>query len=194
MEEETEITIEEETEITTDNSMSIDGIKFTPAKNLEEVEVVVIKLKDKPIEIINPPKNNISVYNYLDIKLISNDTYVEEDDIKSLKFKFKVEKAWINNNKIDKTTIELIRYHDGEWQNLSTSIDSENETYIYYIAESPGCSTFAVCGSKMVEKSEINDLKGNIPWGIIGFITMSFFILLVFVLFKAKYIYFQEKK
>ena len=186
-----DLPMEEEKEITTDKSMSIDGIKFTPAKNLEEVEVVVIKLKDKPIEIIDPPKKNISVYNYLDIKLISNDTYVEEDDIKSLEFEFKVEVAWINNNKIDKGTIRLIRYHDGEWQNLSTTLISENETYLYYTTESPGCSTFAVVGSKIVENSEsyVTD-KVSIPWTIICIITVLLIIILVIVLFKARYIYF----
>ena len=169
---------------------SIDNVKFTPAKNLKEVKVTVIKLKDKPKEIIDPPKKNISVYKYLDIKLIANDTYVEEDDIKSLEFKFKVEKSWINNDKIDKATIRLIRYHDGEWQNLSTILNSENETYIYYTAVSPGFSTFAVVGSEVVERSESYTSKDmSIPWTIIIAFITSLTIILVVILFKARYIY-----
>ena len=171
----------------------IDNVKFTPKTNLKEVKVTVIKLKDKPEDIIDPPKKNISVYKYLDMKLIANDTYVEEDDIKSLEFKFKVEKAWININKIDKATIKLIRYHDSEWQNLSTTLNSENETYIYYTAESPGFSTFAVVGSKVIEKSESNATEDmSIPWLIIFAFIISLIIMLVVILFKARYFYLKD--
>ena len=186
---------EEEKEATLENSeeTSICSVDFTAATNLKKVNVTVIKLKDKPEEIIEPPKKNISVYKYLDIKLTADDEYVEEDNIKSLKFKFKVEQTWITDNNIDKVTIILIRYHDGEWQNLSTTLTSEDETYIYYEAESPGCSTFAVVGSKVVEKGEAFETdEPEIPWiVIIGFIIAAIVTLLI-VLFKARYIYLGE--
>ena len=180
----------EEKEVKIEYFEDIDSVKLTPATNLEDVKVTIIKLKDKPEEIIDPPKKNISVYKYLDIKLIANDTYVEENNIKSLEFKFKVEKSWINNNKIDKATIRLIRYHDSEWQNLSTILNSENETYIYYTAVSPGFSTFAVVGSEVVERSESYTSEDmSIPWTIIIAFITSLTIILVVILFKARYIY-----
>ena len=179
----------EEKEVKIEYFEDIDSVKLTPATNLEDVKVTIIKLKDKPEEIIDPPKKNISVYKYLDIKLIANDTYVEENNIKSLEFKFKVEKSWINNNKIDKATIRLIRYHDSEWQNLSTILNSENETYIYYTAVSPGFSTFAVVGSEVVERSESYTSEDmSIPWTIIIAFITSLTIILVVILFKARYI------
>ena len=170
----------------------IDSVKLTPATDLEEVRITIIKLKDKPEEIIDPPISNISIYKYLDIKLIANDTYVDEDEIDSLEFKFKVEKSWIYNNKIDRTTIKLIRYHDGVWQNLSTKLNSENETYIYYTAASPGFSTFAVVGSKVVEKSESYGSDDSIPWSIIFAFIMLLTIMLIIILFKARYIYLKD--
>ena len=182
-----------ETEVNIEYFDDIDSVKLTPAKNLEEVKITVIKLKDKPEEIIDPPKKNVSIYKYLDIKLISNETYVDEDEINKLEFKFKVEKSWINNNKIEKSTIKLIRYHDGVWQNLSTTLGSENESFIYYIAVSPGFSTFAVVGSKVVEKSEsYSSDEMNIPWSIIFAFIISLTIMLVFILFKARYIYLKD--
>ncbi|UCF49237.1 MAG: PGF-pre-PGF domain-containing protein [Thermoplasmatales archaeon] len=183
-----------ETEVNIEYFEDIDSVTLTPATDLEEVKVTIIKLKDKPEEIIDPPKKDVSVYNYLDIKLVANDTYVEEDELESLEFKFKVEKSWIYNNKVDRSTIKLIRYHDGIWQNLSTTIISENESYIYYTSQSPGFSTFAVVGSKVVEKGESYSSDNvNIPWSIIiGFILLLT-IMLIFILIKARYIYLKDE-
>ena len=182
-----------ETEVNLESSEDIDGVKIISATNLEEVKVTIIKLKDKPEEIIDPPHMNVSIYKYLDMKLIANDTYVKEDEINSLEFKFKVEKTWIDDNKIDKTTVKLIRYHDGVWQNLSTTLNNENETYVYYTSVSPGFSTFAVVGSKVVEKSESHGSDDiSIPWSIIFGFIMALTIMLVIILFKARYIYLKD--
>lgn len=181
-----------ETEVQMEYTEDIDSVKLTPTTNLNEVKVTIIKLKDKSEEIVYTSKKNTSIYTYLDIKLIANDTYVEEKDIQTLEFKFKVKKAWIYNNKIDKATIKLIRYHDGEWQNLSTTLNTENETCIYYIAVSPGCSTFAVVGSKVVEKDESYGSELTIPWSIIFAIIILLTFILVIILIKARYIYLKD--
>jgi PGF-pre-PGF domain-containing protein len=182
-----------EKEIQIESFEDINSVKLTPSIDLEGVKVTIIKLKDKPEEIIDPPKKNTSVYKYLDIKLSTNDTFVDEEEINSLEFNFKVEKTWIAYNEIDIATVKLIRYHDGVWQNLSTTLNSENDTCIFYTAASPGFSTFAVVGSKVVEKSEsygTDDI--SIPWSIIIAFIMTLTIMLVFILFKARYIYLKD--
>jgi PGF-pre-PGF domain-containing protein len=181
-----------EKEVKIEYFKEVESVKLTPVKNLEEVKVTIIKLKDKPEEIVDTPIENTSIYTYLDIKLISDDDYIEEKDIQTLEFKFKVEKAWINSNKIDKSTVKLIRYHDGEWQNLSTTLDTENETCIYYIAESPGCSTFAVVGKKVVEKDEAYGSELTIPWSIIFAFIILLTLILVIIIIKARYIYLKD--
>jgi PGF-pre-PGF domain-containing protein len=183
-----------EVEVKLTYSNDIESVKLTPSTDLEEVKVTVIKLKDKPEEIIDPPKKNVSIYKYMDIKLISNNTFIDEEEVDSLEFNFKVEKHWILDNNIDKATVRLIRYHDGVWQNLSTDLTSENDTCIFYKAASPGFSTFAVVGSKVIEKSESygsDDM--NIPWSIIIAFIMALTIMLVFILFKARYIYLKDE-
>jgi PGF-pre-PGF domain-containing protein len=183
-----------ETEVKLGSSADINSVTLTTSTDIEEVKVTVIKLKDKPEEIIDPPKKNVSIYKYLDIKLSSNNTFIDEEEISSLNFNFKVEKTWIANNEIDKYTIILIRYHDGVWQNLSTTLTSENETFISYTAASPGFSTFAVVGSKVIEKSESYGSDDvSIPWSIIIAFIMALTIMLVFILFKARYIYLKEE-
>ena len=171
----------------------IEEVQFTAATNLINVKVTVIRLKDEPENMSLRLKKNESVYRHLDIKLMANDEYVTEDDIKTLKFTFKVEQSWIAENNIDKNTILLIRYHNGEWQNLSTTLVSENDICVIFEAETPGCSTFAVIGSALVEIPEPYVSKTpEIPWTVIIGVITSTTIILVTVLFKARYIYFEE--
>jgi PGF-pre-PGF domain-containing protein len=182
-------------EVVLESSYDIKSVKLMTSSNLEDVKVTVIKLKDKPEEIIEPPKKNATIYKYLDIKLSANDTFIDEEELDTVEFNFKVEITWIAENYIDKSTIKLIRYHDGVWQNLSTTLSGENDTCITYIALSPGFSTFAVVGSKVIEKGESygSDDVG-IPWSIIIAFVMTLSIMLVFILFKARYIYLKEEK
>ncbi len=171
----------------------IEEVQFTAATNLVDVKVTVVRLKDEPENMSLRLKKNESVYRHLDIKLMANDEYVTEDDIKTLKFTFKVEQSWIAENNIDKNTILLIRYHNGEWQNLSTTLVSENDNYVIFEAETPGCSTFAVIGSALVEIPEPYVTKTpEIPWTVVIGVITSTTIILVTVLFKARYIYFEE--
>ena len=82
-----------------------------------------------------------------------------------------------------------MRYHDGEWQNLNTTLLDEDETYVYYEAETPGCSTFAVVGSRVIEIKETGTGGFDIPWIVIfGFTVLSVFVLGV-IIFKGRIIY-----
>lgn len=185
-----DLSIDEKIEVSTDNVTSIDKIKFIPATNLKDVKATVINLKEKPAEIISPINNNVKIYKYLDIKLTTDEEYVKEADINRLEFTFKVEQNWIKDNKIDKATIILLRYHDSKWQNLNTTLINEDKTHLYYESESTGCSTFAIVGSKVVEKQEsYNTEDMNIPWSIIFLIIVVLIIILIAILFKARYIY-----
>lgn len=168
----------------------IERVQFISKRDLSEVKVSVIKLKQRPENIPLSLRENENVYNYLDIKLTDQDEYISDEDIESLNFTFNVEVSWITEANIDKNTVVLIRYHDGEWQNLTTNLLSENETHIIFEAETPGCSTFAVVGSSLVEIPEPYVTESpDIPWTIILGIISSTTILLGFILVKARYIY-----
>ena len=176
-----------------DQDMGIEKVQFTAKRNLSNIKVSIIKLKQKPEDIPLRLSRNKTVYQYMDIKLLSEDEYVSDDDIETLTFTFKVDLTWIAENNIDKDTIILTRYHDGEWQNLTTIKLSENETCISFKAETPGCSTFAVVGSTLVEIPEPYVFETpEIPWMVIIGVIASTTIILVTVLFKARYIYFEE--
>jgi len=184
------------TEIISENYNETDvyRVSFTPSIDLKKAKLTVAELKDKPEEIIeiSTKNNSVYVYQYLDIKLTEDGEYIDEDGIESMRFEFKVKWSWINENNIDKETVILKRYHD-EWQNLTTKLLSEDDTYIYYEAETPGLSTFAVVGSELVESSasyveEVPEMPWILNMGIIASSSTMLFI----VIFKARYIYFDE--
>ena len=140
---------------------------------------------------------NFTIYRYFDIDLTKNDTYVEEDDLETVKIRYKVNKSWIDKYDFTNTSdIYIYRYHNGKWQNLSNMNYDGNKTFSFYEAVSPGLSTFAVVGGKVIDnpKDEITKPKPGLPWIIIiGFIIAAL-VILVFVLFKSGYIYVEEKE
>lgn len=59
---------------------------------------------------------------------------------------FRVEKTWLSENRIDPASIRMFRYSGGSWNQLPTSMTGEDDTYVYYLARTPGFSAFAISG------------------------------------------------
>jgi len=176
---------------------SINQVKFKTSSYLKNVKLNISKLKNKPEEIKDIPlwgNRTPKVYKFLDIKLTSNETYVGETGIESMYFTFNIEKSWMIEYNIDQETVEMLRYHDGEWQHLNTTLINENETILVYEAETPGLSTFAVVGSEIVEVSAsyVEEVP-EIPWILNLAIIVTSSAILIFILFRSRYIYFDEK-
>jgi PGF-pre-PGF domain-containing protein len=195
-----EITEGKETIINPENEQEsgISQVIFTSSSALKEVKFTVSSYSGKPYEVTDiAVDENVTptIYKYLDIKLTSNETYVGETGIASMTFTFTVEKSWIFEKNIDKQTVEMLRYHDDEWQHLNTTLISENDTVIVYEAETPGLSTFAVVGSEIVEVSASYVEETNeISWILNVVIIFSSTIILGVVLVKARFIYKNETK
>ncbi|HID25105.1 MAG TPA: PGF-pre-PGF domain-containing protein [Thermoplasmata archaeon] len=49
----------------------------------------------------------------------------------------------------------ILRYHNNEWRKLSTTIKNESTEYVYYEAEIPGLSTFAIVGSTLITQPSL---------------------------------------
>ncbi len=57
---------------------------------------------------------------------------------------FKVEKTWLTDNKLSPEEVALHRYSDGQWKELATTKASEDDSYVYYTAQTPGFSYFVI--------------------------------------------------
>ena len=170
----------------------IQKVDFTPSKHQKNVKLQVSNLKEKPDEVqkeLNIP-NTSKVYKYLDIKLTSNEIYIGETGIKNMTFSFSVEKSWIENQSFDKFTVKMMRYHADEWQELNTSYTNETEDLVYYTAETPGLSIFAVVGNKVVEDSdEIVVESSHMPWWMPASVIFASTVALGVVLVKKRFVY-----
>jgi len=69
------------------------------------------------------------------------------------KVEFKVAKSWIAADNIDEATVKLNRYDEsgGEWKALPTHKTGEDDDFVYFEAQTPEFSMFAVTGEKKVE-------------------------------------------
>ncbi len=87
------------------------------------------------------------VYKNLNI-WVGNLGWANSRNIADPSISFKVEKSWINENNIDKPTIRLNRYCDGNWNQLMTTMLGEDARYLYFESQTPGFSPFAITGEK----------------------------------------------
>lgn len=180
------------TKTTEENTSFIKEINFTASSNQNKVKLTLSEFDEKPKVV----KNNLTVsptnkiYKYVDVKLTANDTYIGETGITTMTFTFTVEKKWVEQNKLHTNTIVMMRYHNDTWANLNTTFVNESEEFLYFKAETPGLSIFAVVGDTVVEDSDaIIDESTHIPvWVSLGVIASSSTLLGV-VLVKKRFIY-----
>jgi PGF-pre-PGF domain-containing protein len=67
-----------------------------------------------------------------------------ESGLSSVKIKFWVDRSWVQQNNVDLQTVKLMRYSDGDWQELPTQQSEADANMIYFSATSSGLSTFAI--------------------------------------------------
>jgi len=158
----------------------IESLLVTSTKSLQNVAVTMQTHTEMP-QTVTPP--NQQVYLYLDLEINA-----ESSDISSLMISFKVEQSWFAENNIDQNSITLLRYHNNSWQELATSKTDEDATYVYYEAETPGLSTFAIVGNLKLTTTD-----SGFPWIflIIGIVVAA--IVVLFFLFKKGFLYVEDK-
>jgi PGF-pre-PGF domain-containing protein len=124
---------------------AITALEISVLNTVKNVRITVQELVDRPGEIAIAAPG--AIYRYLEIVKEN----ITDNDIGSVTITFKVEKAWITAQGIDENTITLKRYNpeNGGWVSLPTAKVSEDATYVYFSATSPGLSYFAVSGTAM---------------------------------------------
>ncbi|MEL4306249.1 PGF-pre-PGF domain-containing protein [Methanococcoides sp. LMO-2] len=77
--------------------------------------------------------------------------FATAENIENVNVEFKVDKSWVNENNIDRSSIALNRYHDDKWNSLNTVeiAGKEDQDHFYFSAETPGFSPFAIIGEKV---------------------------------------------
>ena len=129
-------------------------VDLDPAEtNLDKLEITVVGIArsinvviEKSSLPLGTPAAPGNVFHYL----VITKSNLSDENVQSAKLEFRVEKTWIANSKIDDNTIALYRYTT-QWDKMATTKLSDDGTYVYYSATSPGLSVFAISGEKTAE-------------------------------------------
>ena len=128
--------------------MAITFINIRVKNSVNDINIVIEKLPGKPATVIHNLTGK--VYHYIKI----DKTNIKDEDIDKATIRFRVEKNWIQQNRINESTIALYRYTN-RWEKLPTRKVSEDATDVYFEAESSGLSIFAIAGEPIKEVTTV---------------------------------------
>ena len=136
------------------------SISFDSKKTTGKTTTIVEMLKSKSTLVSAPPSDEI--YKYVNI-WVGNGGVISSKNIENSVVSFKVEKSWVQDKLIDKSAIVLNRYSDNAWNQLPTGLSSEDDKYLYFSAQTPGFSPFAITGKSTaagtIESASVNKTK-----------------------------------
>jgi PGF-pre-PGF domain-containing protein len=121
-------------------------INFKGLINAGRIGAKVEILNNTSTLIDTTPPNK--VYKNLNI-FLGNSGWATSSNIANPTISFTVEKSWIIDEKIDKSSIKMYRYSSGKWNELSTSYITEEADCLHFKSETPGFSSFAIVGEQV---------------------------------------------
>ncbi|AKB81650.1 hypothetical protein MSBR3_1072 [Methanosarcina barkeri 3] len=133
-------------------------LSFDSKKTNGKTTTIVEMLKGKSTLVTELPSGE--VYKYLNI-WVGNVGFGNSNNIVNAVINFKVEKTWIQDKNIDKSSITLNRYNDTKWSQLSTNLLGEDDKYLYFTAKTLGFSPFAITGKITATRTAIQPAAGN---------------------------------
>ncbi len=147
------------------NATAIVSLNFDSRKTVAKTTTIVEMLKNKST--LTPDAPEGEVYNYLNIWVGNGGYGSDEDNLENAVVNFRVEKSWLQDKGIDQSSIVLNRYNSKKWNELPTTLLREDDKYLYFKAETPGFSPFAITGEATAKEpdtemqNETEDLEEN---------------------------------
>lgn len=119
------------------------NISFDSKKTAGKTTTIVEMLKNQSTLVSSLPSDEI--YKFINI-WVGNSGFATSDNIDNSVVSFKVEKSWVQDKSIDKSSITLNSYADQKWNALPTDPSGEDDKYLYFSAKTSGFSYFAITG------------------------------------------------
>jgi PGF-pre-PGF domain-containing protein len=130
------------------------SLEFDPKKSFGKTTAIIEVLKNTSSIVKEPAPGEV----YKNINIwIGNSGFSSPENLENARITFRVSKAWISEQSIDRNQVTLYRYSQNMWNPLSTIPNGEVGDYFYFTAETPGFSPFAI--SSPEEKSAVHDEK-----------------------------------
>ncbi|WP_440945303.1 PGF-pre-PGF domain-containing protein [Methanosarcina sp. T3] len=127
----------------TKNATCVVYVGFDAKRTLGKTATIVEQLKNSSSLVSELPEGE--VYKSFNI-WVGNGETASSKNIENPVIGFKVEKSWIQDKGIDQASITLNRYNDTKWEQLQSSLSGEDDKFLYFTAETPGFSSFAITG------------------------------------------------
>lgn len=117
---------------------TVTSVRIFVTREVTQPNIEVKELETPPTYAKAPPPTAES---FLEITTNLQENY----EIISATIEFKVSKSWMEKNGVTENSIKVWRLND-EWQELSTTLSDVGPSYLYFEAQSPGFSLFALSG------------------------------------------------
>ncbi|MGB9938963.1 PGF-pre-PGF domain-containing protein [Methanosarcina sp.] len=125
------------------NATCVVYVTFDAKKTVGKTTTIAEQLKTKSTLVSNLSSGE--VYKYFNL-WVGNSGFATEKNIGNPVVCFKVEKSWTEDKDIDQASITLNRYSDKKWSQLPVKLLKEDDKYLYFTAETPEFSFFAITG------------------------------------------------
>ncbi len=167
-----------------DSKIGVKEIQIEVSNEAQNVKITVTKYDRKPAE-VSVAKSGI-VYQYIQI-----DTQNLNENLDKAVVQFRVEKSWIANNNLQKENVAVHKFDNSGniWSELTTTYNSEDNTYYYYDIELESFSYFAIgekvqvaSGEGEEEETITETLTKNYSW--VWIIIVVVILTAIFFLFK----------
>jgi PGF-pre-PGF domain-containing protein len=140
------------------NATPVMNISFDSKTTVGKTTTIVEMLINQSTLVSGSPSDEI--YKFINI-WVGNSGFATSDNIKNAVVNFKVEKSWIQDKNIDKSSIILNRYNDTKWNALPTNLSGEDDKYVYFTAQTTGFSSpFAITG-KTSASGTVNETQSQ---------------------------------
>jgi PGF-pre-PGF domain-containing protein len=141
------------------NATCIKYVEFDARKTLGKVTTIVEMLKGQSKLVSSLPEGTI----YKNVNIcVGTGGIANSDNIENSVVGFRVEKAWFEKNGADSAFLALWHY-DKVWSKLETQKVSEDDTYMYFEAKTPGFGHFVIVESTDKKSSGSIDVKPITP-------------------------------
>jgi len=125
------------------NATCVVYASFDAKRTLGKTTTVAEMLKEKSALVSELPSGE--VYRSFNI-WVGNGGVATSKNIENSEVCFKVEKSWVQEKDIDQASISLNAYNDKKWEQLPVTLSEEDDEFLYFTAETPGFSSFAITG------------------------------------------------
>ena len=169
--------------------IGVKEIQIEVNSEAKSVKIAVTKYDSKPAAI--SVEKSGSVYQYLQIKVDNVEGKLSKATITT-----KVEKSWITENGLEMNNLALFKFDEtaGQWNELSTTYSSEDNTYYYYASDVTSFSYFAIGAKSLVSSSEEGAETTGQEEATTNNLTWLWIVIAVIVLVAAAIVVVMRKK